>query len=200
MISNTNEIVPTVKNILIDETISSTKPVFLDNNFLVYWMPVPGDTETVSAEYNDVLALLISRKIPAFVSSHVFSEYLNKYLRSYYYQHFKELNPYNDTSGDHYKKYFRNKPIYFQVLDQAKDSISEVLTESDLDVTFHEGTDLLINRALKISSDQHLDFTDSILAVLANEYGAAVLSDDNDLQKSRFPFNLTVYTTHPVKQ
>lgn len=200
MISNQNTLIPTVKNILTDESITSTKTVILDNNFLIYWMPVPGDTDTISDEYNNVLSLLIFRKIPTLVSSQVFSEYLNKYLHSYYFEHFRELNPHNDRSGDHYKKYFRNTDQYFPVLEAAKGNIAEVLTESDLNVNFHEGNDNLIDRALMISSDQKLDFTDSILAVLANECGAALLSDDNDLQKARFPFSLTIYTTHPIRQ
>lgn len=187
----------TIVNIL-TEQIRNTKSVILDTNYLLNWLQVPGTTDIPDEKYAEVLKTLIMRQIPILVSSHVYSEYLNRYLRGYYHDQIGHFNPTRDYQGDHYKRYFRNSDEYLSIAKSAVTYLSDFFKNQGLDVSYVEGEPTIVSNAVKLVTTEHLDFTDAILILMAQNKSAAILTDDTDIQKVLLTKSITVYTTIPV--
>lgn len=196
MMNNVNN---TVIDILGDTEIKKSKSVILDTNFLLNWLQVPGTEEIPDDKYAEVLKVLIYRQIPILVSSHVYSEYLNRYLRGYYHDQFSYFNPHHDTAGDHYKRYFRNSNQYLQIASLAVRYLANFFEDQGLDVSYVEGESSTVSDAVKLVTEKNLDFTDAVLILIAQNKSAAILTDDTDIQKVMLTKPITVYTTIPTR-
>lgn len=188
-----------IVDILSGTPIKTSKSVILDTNYLMNWLQVPGSGEIPNDKYAEVLKILILRKIPILVSSHVYSEYLNRYLRGYYHDQFNHFNPHHDSVGDHYKKYFRNSPEYLTIANSAVRYLKNFFAEQGLDVSYVEGVTSTVYDAEMLVTTKPIDFTDAVLILIAQNKSAAILTDDTDVQKVTLNQPVTVYTTIPVR-
>lgn len=184
---------PTIKNIK-NDTLSSSHSVLVDTNFLLKWFPTDNSGPGI---YGDYLKELIARKTPIVITSSVISEFINRHLRDYFYDHSSQYN-------DDYKHVFRESDDYYEKLKDASDLIRSFLFDMNLKVDVKElvpkypnKTDIL-NQVLEHLQNQPIDFTDSILINIANQNQIAILSDDKDLQRVNLPWAITIYTTQPI--
>ncbi|APS40973.1 hypothetical protein FOL01_0114 [Weissella jogaejeotgali] len=177
------------------EYLKKTKPVLIDTNILYSWMPIPG-SNTTSGTSGDVLKELIIKKVPIFINSHVVSEYINLYLRTYAKEHPNEFNGVDVLSNYGFKHNFRNTEKYNEIIKEVVTTLYYFLDQQGLTVQYVDTIDNLSKSTLELMTRAKLDFTDAVLVQIASEKGAAILSNDKDFSKLDLPnvFSPTILT------
>lgn len=192
---------PVLRNPL-SHQVSSSKSILIDTNILYRVLPIEG-YEPPSDSFNENILEFIKeiglRHLNLIITSSVISEYLNLYLRNYFYEHISDYKSSQSDKRPNFKTDFKNNPNsdYLEKLSDARDFLFDFLYESNsFNVSEREltRTHEPVKEVLNLMSSFNLDYTDALLLLLAKQESAALFTVDRDFLSNDYPFDLTIYT------
>lgn len=165
-------------------TVGPTEEFFFDTNVWMFiFAPLAGSKREKQRTYSGFLGEILSRGAMIWINSQVVAEYINGCLRLEFNQ-WKDQN--NKTDAD-FKRDFRPTQEYTNALVSAKSQISAILQKCTRQSD--DFTAINIDAIIK-SMGTSCDYGDAIIIDLCKRKKYKLVTDDQDMTKTDFPFSV----------
>lgn len=165
-------------------TVRPAEEFFFDTNVWMFlFAPLAGAKQNKQKAYSKLLGDIISRGATIWINSQVVAEYINRCLRMEYEVWKKD----SQNCYASFKRDFRQTENYKSTLRDTKAQVSLILQKSTRYPDDFHSIDV---EEIISSMGTSLDYGDAVIVDLCKRKKYKLVTDDGDMTKSEFPFDV----------